>query len=43
MSEQRKMKMQRMERVVFMNIAERKHFGVIVSYGSDNEVPPGAD
>lgn len=38
-----KMKMQRLERVVFMDIAERKHFGVIVSYESGNEVHPGAD
>ena len=36
-------KMQRMERVIFTDIAERKHNGVIVSYERDNEVPPGAD
>lgn len=35
--------MQRMERVIFTDIAERKHFGVIVSFECDNEVHPGAD
>ena len=36
-------KMQRMEKVIFTDIAERKHIGVIVSYECDNEVHPGAD
>lgn len=34
--------MQRMERVIFTELTERKHNGEIVSYGSNYEVRPGA-